>query len=83
MIGVLQNGEGPYMGVGRQCRSNCREAEKRVVITMDGVNAENAGAIFCHLAGDKSFFCFARCAKSLHGLRDPTEVSRFTPVHPY
>ena len=31
----------------------------------------NAGACFCHLAGDESFFCFARCAKSLHVLPWP------------
>jgi len=32
------------------------ELEKLVVITMEGVNAENAGAVFCHLAGDERFF---------------------------
>jgi len=42
--------------------------ERFSVIAKDGVNAENAGAVFCHLAGDESFFCFARCAKSLHVL---------------
>jgi len=39
------------------------KAEKFVVFTMDGVYAENAGAIFCHLIGDETFFSFAyrRC----------------------
>jgi len=41
---------------------------KLVVITMDGVNAENAGAIFCHITGDERFFWFAWRAKGLCGL---------------
>ena len=27
-----------------------------VVIARDGVNAENAGAVFCHLTGDEQVF---------------------------
>jgi len=44
------------------------ETEKLVVIAKDGMNAENAGAIFYHLSSDKSFFCFAKCTKGLFGL---------------
>ena len=35
------------------------EAKNSVVFTMDGVYAENAGAIFCHLIGDEPIFQFA------------------------
>jgi len=42
--------------------------ERFSVIARDGVNAENAGAIFCHHVGDERFFYVARCAKSLHVL---------------
>ncbi len=50
-------------GTVRATQEPLPENRKIVVITMDAVNA---GAVFCHLADDESFFCFARCAKSLY-----------------
>ena len=32
------------------------ELKNGVIIAKDGVNAENAGAVFCHLTGDEPVF---------------------------
>ena len=35
------------------------KVKNSVVFTMDGLYAENTGAIFCHPVGDETFFRFA------------------------
>ena len=54
------------------------EFEKRVVDTMEGVNVENAGAIFYPLWVMSAFSNFPGASRACADFCDPTAVSRLT-----
>ncbi len=71
---MADNGEGTQATWGRYQPKNGSWAQKRPVrYWCASWNRKSRG----HLCGDETFFCFARCAKSLRGLLWSTVVSRF------